>query len=82
MSDRRYSINDIKLPPTVVKGLSVQTLKEISKQDEATFYQWFEGLDLEEVGHNINPKSLWFYSNLAASWLNYHSPFVQNLCRR
>ena len=50
MSLRRSSINDIKLPPNLVKKLSIETLKDVSKQDEATFFQWFEGLELEEVG--------------------------------
>lgn len=48
-SSRRYSINDIKLPTNLMKGLSIQVLKELSKQDEATFYQFFEGLNLEDV---------------------------------
>ena len=45
----RLSINDIDLPSNLMKGLSLPVLKELSKQDEATFYQFFEGLDLEEV---------------------------------
>lgn len=49
MSNRRYSINDIKIPPNLLKKLTAEVLKEISKQDEATFYEWFEGLNLEEV---------------------------------
>ena len=52
-SDRRRSINDIDLPPNVVKGLSIEMLKELSAQDEATFYQFFEGLQLEEVSRCV-----------------------------
>lgn len=49
LSRKRRSINDIQLPSALVKGLSLPVLKELSKQDEATFYQFFEGLDLEDV---------------------------------
>lgn len=43
------SINDVKLPPNLVKDHSVQVLKELIKQDEATFFEYFEGLNLEDV---------------------------------
>ena len=43
------SINDVKLPSEPLKGLSVEMLKELSKQDDATFFQFFEGLNLENV---------------------------------
>lgn len=49
MSDRRVSINDIRLPPDVIKGYSVEGLKELSNQDEGSFYEFFQGLDLEDV---------------------------------
>lgn len=48
-SPRRFSINDVVLPPNLMKGLSMATLKDLNKQDEATFYQYFEGLNLEDV---------------------------------
>ncbi len=50
-ANKRYSINDIKLPPNLVKTFSPAMLKELSKQDDATFYEFFEGLKLDEVGH-------------------------------
>lgn len=43
------SINDIRLPPDVIKGYSVEGLKELSNQDEGSFYEFFQGLDLEDV---------------------------------
>lgn len=49
MSNRRFSINDIELPPNLMKGLSLEVLAELNKQDAATFYQFFEGLNLEDV---------------------------------
>lgn len=49
MSDRRRSINDIQLPPDMIKGYSLDGLKELSKQDDGSFYEFFQGLDLEEV---------------------------------
>lgn len=49
MSGRRFSINDIQLPPDLMKGLSLEVLRELDKQDDATFYQFFEGLKLEDV---------------------------------
>lgn len=48
-SNKRFSINDISLPNSLMKGLSIEVLKDLNKQDEATFYQYFEGLKLEEV---------------------------------
>ena len=50
---RRFSLNDVELPPNLVKGLSLPVLRDLSKQDEATFYQFFEGLDLEEVSDTL-----------------------------
>ena len=49
--NRRMSINDVMLPPNLVKGLSVQVLKELQKQSDATFFEYFEGLNLEEVSN-------------------------------
>ena len=46
---RRFSINDVELPTSLMKGVSTQMLKELDKQDEATFYEYFEGLSIEEV---------------------------------
>ena len=46
---RRFSINDIELPPDLMKGLSMEVLKELNKQDDATFFQFFEGLKLDDV---------------------------------
>ena len=43
-SDRRFSINDIELP---------SNLKELNKQDDATFFQYFEGLQLEDVSSSV-----------------------------
>lgn len=48
-SPRRFSINDVVLPSNLMKGLSMATLKDLNKQDDATFYQYFEGLNLEDV---------------------------------
>ena len=49
MSDRRASINDIKLPPDAVKGLSLDVLKAINEQDDASFYEFLQGMDLGDV---------------------------------
>lgn len=49
--NRRMSINDVMLPPNLVKGLSVQVLKELQRQSDATFFEYFEGLNLEEVSN-------------------------------
>ena len=48
MSGRRTSLNEIKLPPSVVKGLSVDKLKTLS-EEESSFYEYFETLDLNDV---------------------------------
>lgn len=47
--NRRFSINDVELPPNLMKGVSTQMLKELNKQDEATFFEYFEGLSIEDV---------------------------------
>lgn len=52
-SSRRRSINDIELPPNLLKKLSVEVLRDLNKQDDATFYQFFEGLDLDEVSNGV-----------------------------
>ena len=49
MVDRRLSINDVNLPPDVIKGYTLEGLKELSNQDEGSFYEFFQGLDLEDV---------------------------------
>ena len=42
-------LNDITLPPRLVKELDLKTLKSITDQDEVTFYEFFQGLDLPDV---------------------------------
>ena len=49
MDKRTSSISNIKLPPGLLRSLTLGKLKEIDKQDEATFYQFFEDLNLEDV---------------------------------
>ena len=51
MSGRRpsASINDIHLPPDVIRGYDMNGLRELSNQDDVAFYEFFQGLDLEEV---------------------------------
>ena len=51
-SSHRMSINDVQLPPNLTKDLSLQTLKELDKQNDATFLEYFEGLNLDEVRTN------------------------------
>lgn len=46
---KRLSINDINLDSRIVKDLSLDTLKILSNQDDGTFYEFFQGLSLEEV---------------------------------
>lgn len=53
-SNRRFSINDIQLPTNLMKGLSIQVLKELNRQDEATFHEYFEGLGLEDVSKVVD----------------------------
>jgi len=48
-SSNRMSINDVQLPPDLMKDMSIQTLKELGKLNEATFFEYFEGLNLDEV---------------------------------
>ena len=52
MADRRVSINDIHLPPDVIKGQSIEVLRELSNQDEGSFYEFFQGLKLEDVSNH------------------------------
>ena len=52
-SGKRLSINEIVLPPDYVKKLSGETLKTLSSQDEATFYEFFQGLELEDVSELV-----------------------------
>ena len=47
--DRRMSINDVNLPSDLVKKQSIAALKELLQQDEATFFEYFEGLNLADV---------------------------------
>lgn len=49
MSARRHSINDVRLPPDLIKGYTLEALKELNNQDEGSFFEFFQGLDLEEV---------------------------------
>ena len=42
-------LNDITLPQDMLKELSLETLKEINAQDEATFYEFFQGMNLPVV---------------------------------
>lgn len=42
-------LNDITIPPRLVKELDLNTLKSINDQDEVTFYEFFQGLDLPDV---------------------------------
>lgn len=49
MTDRRLSINDIRLPPDLIKDYTVDALKELNNQDEGIFFEFFQGLDLEDV---------------------------------
>ena len=46
------SINDVRLPPDMVKDYTVEALKELSNQDEGSFYEFFQGLNLEDVSAN------------------------------
>ncbi len=48
MSNRRASLNDVKVPSSAVKDLSVDKLKTI-QDEEGSFYEYFESLDLEDV---------------------------------
>lgn len=66
MVDRRLSINDINLPPDVIKGYTLEGLKELSNQDEGSFYEFFQGLDLEDVSTTI----------AAVHSLSYHNSVV------
>lgn len=43
------TINDIHLPPDMFKDMSVEFLKTLDCQDEATFFEFFEQLNLEDV---------------------------------
>ena len=47
-------LNDITIPPGLVKELDLNTLKSINDQDEVTFYEFFQGLNLPDVrsGHS------------------------------
>ncbi len=46
---RRMSINDVQLPSDLLKNLSRAVLKEIGKYDDPTFFEYFEGLKLNDV---------------------------------
>ena len=56
MSGRRpsASINDISLPPDIIKGYNMDGLRELSNQDDVAFYEFFQGLDLEDVSSSQN----------------------------
>jgi hypothetical protein len=64
---RRFSINDVELPANLMKDLSTQVLKELNKQDEATFYEFFEGLSIEDVSKALSPLP------------PFHVPFTERL---
>ena len=42
-------LGDIRLPPRLIKDLDLETLRSINGQDEATFFEFFQGLDLPDV---------------------------------
>ena len=50
-------LNDIKLPQGTLKELSLETLKEVNAQDEATFYEFFQGMNLPDVRNSHSPVS-------------------------
>ena len=47
-------LNDIAIPPGLLKGMDLNTLKSINDQNEVTFYEFFQGLNLPNVrsGHS------------------------------
>lgn len=47
--NRHLSINDVRLPPDLIKGYTLESLKELNNQDEGSFFEFFQGLDLEDV---------------------------------
>ena len=62
MSDRRLSINDVRLPPDLIKGYTPEALKELNNQDDGSFFEFFQGLDLEDVSGLSSALSFDFFS--------------------
>ena len=53
-SGRRLSnsINDIHIPSDIIKGYTIEGLKELSNQDDGSFFEFFQGLDLQDVSNS------------------------------
>lgn len=45
----KVRLSDIRLPPRLIKDLDLETLRSINSQDDATFFEFFQGLDLPDV---------------------------------
>lgn len=51
----KIRLSDIRLPPRLIKDLDLETLKSINSQDDATFFEFFQGLDLPDVSSKQSP---------------------------
>ena len=49
MSNRGTSLNDIKVPSSILKDLPLSKLETLGDEEGSSFYEFFESLDLEDV---------------------------------
>lgn len=55
MSNRRMSLNEIRLPPNLVKGLPMNKLESLIDRDhDESFLEFFANLDLDNVSPDIH----------------------------
>ena len=46
--NRRYSIQNVRLPPNLLKEVDIERMGSLS-EDEGAFMEFLDGLDLEDV---------------------------------
>lgn len=49
---KRYSvtsINEVRIPPNLIKDMSVEMLRALDGQNEGTFFEFFQELQLDDV---------------------------------
>jgi len=51
----KVRLGDVRLPPRFMKDLDLETLRSINSQDDATFFEFFQGLDLPDVRSKQSP---------------------------
>lgn len=55
---RRLSLQNVRLPPNLLKGIEVDRMRKLN-EDEVAFTEFLDGLDLQDVSEVFNTE--WVY---------------------